>query len=241
MSGATKVAAAGAIALALCGCVASHTWAPGPHQSAANFSETSGRCKLAAMGAADSGSSFAYAQGSPQFVGSYLGAVTIAGVVGAHNRGQSAYNACMEASGFVEADNTFGTANTMAPQLAAIKQQSTSCIQTARAKYPALQAHFFDLETGASVAQMSDTAFPTADEIKLLTPYSHEVLSCHQQRIDAVSQVKPAVQPILTQALSEFAANQNLLQSRQISWGDFAKRSRVISEQTTAKLRALNA
>ena len=151
-----------AIALATSGCVASHTWAPGPHQSAANFSETSGRCKLGAMGVADSGGSFAYAQGSPQFVGSYLGAVTIAGAVGAHNRGQSAYNACMEASGFVEADNTSGTANTMAPQLAAIKRQVTTCVQTARARYPTLQAHFADLETGPSVAQMSDTTFPTA-------------------------------------------------------------------------------
>jgi hypothetical protein len=230
-----------AVALATSGCVASHTWAPGPHQSVANFSETSGRCKLAAMGVADSEGSFAYAQGSPQFVGSYLGAVTIAGAIGAHNRGQSAYNACMEASGFVEADSTSGTANTMAPQLAAIKQQVTTCVQTARGKYPALQAHFYDLETGPSVAQMSDTTFPTADEVKLLTPYYQEVRSCNQQRIDAVSQLKPAVLPILTQGLSELDANQNLLQSRQISWGDAAKRSRVISEQTVAKVRALNA
>ena len=46
------------LALATSGCVASHTWAPGPHQSAANFTELSGRCKLVAMGA-DSGGGFA--------------------------------------------------------------------------------------------------------------------------------------------------------------------------------------
>jgi len=103
-----------AVAFATSGCVASHTWAPGPHQSAANFTETSGRCKLVSMGAANSGGEFAYAQGSPQFVGSYLGAFTIDSAIGSHNRQQSAFNACMEAQGFVEV-NTPGDVDVNTP------------------------------------------------------------------------------------------------------------------------------
>jgi hypothetical protein len=99
------------IAVALSGCVASHTWAPGPHQSAANFTEVKGRCELLAAGA-DNGGGFAYAQGSPQFVGSYLGAAAVASAIDSHNRQQSVMNACMEANGFVIADNgTTGTPN----------------------------------------------------------------------------------------------------------------------------------
>jgi hypothetical protein len=106
-------AAVAVTAIALSGCVASHTWAPGPSQSAENFSRTKGQCKLMAMGA-DNGSGFAYAQGSPQFVGSYLGAFTIDSAIGSHNRQQSAFNACMEAQGFVEV-NTPGDVDVNTP------------------------------------------------------------------------------------------------------------------------------
>jgi hypothetical protein len=229
-----------AIAFATSGCVASHTWAPGPHQSAASFTETSGRCKLASMGA-NSGDSFAYAQGSPQFVGSYLGAVTIASAIGSHNRQQNTYNACMEAAGFVEADSTTSSTNAK-DQIAAIKQQKLVCLKAVRAKpvYAALQPHFSDPEIGPTLAQMADTSFPTPEEAKLFAPYLQEMRVCTDQVLGATSKFMPAAyQSTFVQASSDSYAVLDLLQNRQISWGDAAKRGRIILEQTAAKLRAL--
>jgi hypothetical protein len=88
-----------AIVGVLSGCAA-HSWAPGPNQTAANFGQASGQCKLLAMGA-NSGGGFVAAQGSPQFVGAYTGAVVLAGAIGGAVRQHQAYEACMEAQGFV--------------------------------------------------------------------------------------------------------------------------------------------
>jgi hypothetical protein len=63
-------------------------WTPGPNQKAENFGQASGQCKMVAMGV-NSGGGFSHAQGSPQFVGSYLGAVTVAGAIGGAVREQN--------------------------------------------------------------------------------------------------------------------------------------------------------
>jgi hypothetical protein len=91
-----KLIAATAIALPLIagGCM-QHHWAPGP-EATKSFGVASGQCKLVAL----SGGSYTAASGSPQFVGTAMGAAAIGGAI----RQQNTYNACMEAQGFVEAD-----------------------------------------------------------------------------------------------------------------------------------------
>lgn len=80
--------------MALSGCVA-HTWAPGPTASEP-FTVASGKCKLVAMGADKSGFAF----GSPGFVAG----ASIGRGIGNAVRENRAYNACMEAMGFVAVD-----------------------------------------------------------------------------------------------------------------------------------------
>lgn len=80
--------------LTLTGCV-NHTWAPGP-TAAKPFGVASGECKLAAMGAQTGGFAF----GSPGFV---IGAAIGRGI-GNAVRTNVAYNACLEAQGFVAVD-----------------------------------------------------------------------------------------------------------------------------------------
>jgi hypothetical protein len=94
------VVCATTVALALTGCVA-HQWAPGPGAHMA-FNQASGQCKLAAEGVPTDG--FAFAQGSPQFVGAYMGATVLAGAIGSAVKQNRVYNACMEAQGFVPVD-----------------------------------------------------------------------------------------------------------------------------------------
>jgi hypothetical protein len=65
--------------------------------------QASGQCKLVAMGAA-SAPGFVAASGRPAFVGAVVGAGIIAGAIGSAVRQQTAYDACMEAAGFVVAD-----------------------------------------------------------------------------------------------------------------------------------------
>ena len=83
-----------AVAAALTGCV-QHQWAYGPTASMP-FEQASGQCKLAAMGAQQG----YLAIGRPSFVaGAALG-----NALGNAVRVNTAYNACMEAQGFVVAD-----------------------------------------------------------------------------------------------------------------------------------------
>ena len=91
-------------AFLLSGCVA-HQWTPGP-TATMPFTQASGNCKLVAMGAEKS--SFAF--GSPGFV---AGASIGAGL-GNAIRVNSAYNACMEAAGFVAVDTQPGQAQIQA-------------------------------------------------------------------------------------------------------------------------------
>ena len=226
-----------AVAFATSGCVASHAWAPGPHQSAANFTETSGRCKLVSMGAANSGGEFAYAQGSPQFVGSYLGAVTIAGAVGAHNRGQGTYNACMEANGFVEADN-LSPANPRVAQVAEIVSQGKVCVQTIKDKpvYASLRPYL--LEGGKyTPAQLANTSMPTPAESQLLAAYIDEGRTCSDLYLPEIARVSPTAGQLLTQEYADTRATQSLLVNQQLTWGEAARRNQQTMDAAREKLR----
>jgi hypothetical protein len=81
-------------AVFLSGCVA-HTWAPGPTASMP-FPQASGQCKLVAMGAERD----TIAIGKPAFVAG----AAIGSAIGNAVRQNTAYNACMEAQGFVAVD-----------------------------------------------------------------------------------------------------------------------------------------
>jgi hypothetical protein len=89
-----KLASTFVAAVLLSGCV-SHTWAPGP-TAAMPFPQASGQCKLVAMGA-ERGT---FAFGRPAFVAG----AAIGSAIGNAVRQNTAYNACMEAQGFVALD-----------------------------------------------------------------------------------------------------------------------------------------
>lgn len=72
-----------------------HTWAPGPTASMP-FEQASGQCNLMSMGA-DRG---VFAFGSP----GYVSGAVIGNGIGNAIRENRAYNACMEAQGFIETD-----------------------------------------------------------------------------------------------------------------------------------------
>lgn len=86
-----KILAAAGLAALATGCV-NHVWAPGPTASAP-FPQASGRCKLVAMGA-DQG--FVAVGNS-----NYVAGAAIGNALGNAVRENRAYNACMEAEGFV--------------------------------------------------------------------------------------------------------------------------------------------
>jgi hypothetical protein len=189
------------------------------------------------MGAADSGGGFAYAQGSPQFVGSYLGAVTIANAIGAHNRGQGAYNACMEANGFVEADN-LSPANPRVAQIAEIVSQGKACGQTIKDKpvYAALRPYL--LEGGKyTPTQLADTSMPAPTESQLLAAYIDEGRTCSDRYLPEIAKVSPTAGQLLTQAYADIRGTQLLLVSRQLSWGEAARRNQQTMDAVSEKLR----
>lgn len=78
----------------LAGCV-SHTWAPGP-TAAMPFEQASGQCQLAAMGAQTGYAAI----GRPAFVAG----AAIGNAIGNAVRTNVAFNACLQAQGFIIAD-----------------------------------------------------------------------------------------------------------------------------------------
>jgi hypothetical protein len=62
-----------------------------------------GQCKLAALGAPTEGGAF-YASGSTKFVAASEAGYAIGSAVGSAVKKNAIYNACMEANGFVAAD-----------------------------------------------------------------------------------------------------------------------------------------
>lgn len=90
------------MSLFLASCVPAHgVWAPGP-SAVEDVTRVTGKCKLMAMGATGSpGYSSFYVHGSPSFVGAYTGATALAGIIATGVQNQSAFEACMEANGFV--------------------------------------------------------------------------------------------------------------------------------------------
>jgi hypothetical protein len=80
--------------VSLAACV-SHTWAPGP-TATKPFGQASGECKLLAMGANQG----TFAFGSQ----AYVAGAMIGGAIGNAVRQNTAYNACLEAQGFVAVD-----------------------------------------------------------------------------------------------------------------------------------------
>jgi len=77
-----------------------HQWAAGPGTDASTYGRVNGACKLASMGVATPGG-FVGASGSPAFVGGMVGGAMLASAIGSAIRQNEAYNACLEANGFV--------------------------------------------------------------------------------------------------------------------------------------------
>lgn len=236
MRAAKVVAVASALALTAC---AGHTWVPGPHQNAANFTEVSGRCKLVAMGA-DPGGGFVYAQGSPQFVGSFVGASVVAGAIGSGVRQQNTYTACMEANGFVIDDTAIKASDPRVARSRELAAALKTCALAVRSKpvYAQLVSHMINLETGQyTPAQLADSNLPTPAESQLLTQVNAEVRVCQNSFVTAEEQIFPAIATLARQMQSETYEVQDKLANRQLSWGQAAQQSKQILEIYAARLR----
>ena len=239
MCAAKLVAVASALALTAC---AGHTWVPGPHQNAANFTEVSGRCKLVAMGA-DPGGGFVYAQGSPQFVGSVVGASVVAGAIGSGVRQQNTYTACMEANGFYIDDTAIKASDPRVAQVKELHAQLKACALAVRSKpvYAALQPHLLNLETAQyTSAQLADASIPTPAESQLLTQERAEAQTCQNSFATAVEQIFPPLGPVFQQAQADAQAIVAQLINRQITWGQAAQRSKQNIEAYAARLRDIH-
>lgn len=90
------------LALSVSGCV-SHTYAPGPGMSAADFGPDSAKCRLFARG---SQGDFAFgAYGSPQYVGSAMAGAALGYAIGSAVDQSRNYDDCMQARGWEVADH----------------------------------------------------------------------------------------------------------------------------------------
>jgi len=207
-----------AVPLILAGC-ATHTWAPGPGVSVADFDPTKARCSIMAR---NGGTGFA-ASGSASFVaGAALG-----NAIGNAIKANSDFNDCMVASGFQVADKTQGQQDRDAElkqQVKSYADAGKSCIANVQSddKYTSIAGHFPDPMTGRfSMKQLADTSIPTPDEAQLVAEYYDDSAACRRLAIDGIVQVVPASSTAFEQQASDVETLTRKLIRREISWGDY--------------------
>lgn len=116
--------------MTLAGC-ASHVYAPGPGMSAAQFGPDSARCRLFAEGTRPDTLFEAY--GSPRTVAVEAGAMIVLGGITTARHDNEAYDNCMQANGWLVADNAAAGPNVTQPvaTAGAVPQQVRSAVAPA--------------------------------------------------------------------------------------------------------------
>ena len=241
------------LAVAVGGCT-THTWAPGPGINPASFSAAKAQCSLFAR---HSGGGFS-ASGSAKFV---AGAALGYGI-GDAVRQNDDFNDCMLAGGWQIADagavvtggsgrvqlNPAGAqrvpVDSREGSLQAINAQRMDCIKKIRDEpnFATLHPHFSDLATSRfSMTQLADEHTPTEEDGRLLAAYFDELTPCATKQIEAMSELVPALGPILSQMRSENEATIMLLIKQQLTWGQAAQRQQRSLDAAIAKAGTVRA
>jgi hypothetical protein len=235
--------------LIVSGC-ASHTWAPGPGMSAADFEPAKAQCSLMAR---HGGGGFA-AYGDANFVAG----ATVGNAIGETVRTQRDFNDCMAASGWKIADQSGAAsqvnqssaasqATQSAARQAAAERAKTivadmkSCVAAIRANpiYEPLLPHFADLATSQyTMAQLTDERRPTPVEGHLIVSYHDATNACRVKFTNEVSAVSATWGAAISQELSKVEDVDVQLAKRQLTWGDAATQVKQIAEAAKAQLRA---
>jgi hypothetical protein len=221
-----------AFGLLVSGC-ASHTWAPGPGMSAADFGPAKARCSLMAR---HGGGDFS-AYGTPSFVAG----AAVGNAIGESVRAQQDFNDCMEASGWRIADGqTAAAQNVAVGQLIAVRNERIACVEQVRSEpdYTPLLPHFSDLRTGKfTMQQLADERTPTPEEGRLMASFVDAASPCITRAIEAMSQIVPAIGPILIRNRSATEGIMVQLVQRKLTWGEAAQQQTQVQDDANAKMR----
>jgi len=218
--------------LALAGCAAHTTWAPGPGLTVADFEPAKARCSLMAR---HGGGDFA-AYGSPSFVaGASLG-----NAIGQAARARQDFDDCMTASGWRRVDGQYAVAaSATATKLKVVSAERLQCVNEVRSEpqFAVLQSKLSNVHTGSfTMEQLTNEELPTPAESRLMAAYIDNVKPCLTTAVNAISQIAPAVAPILQQQISEEQDTMIQLVERKISWGAAAQRETQDRQDVKAKL-----
>lgn len=220
---------AASAALGLAGCV-THTWAPGPGMSAADFGPATARCRLVAR---HGGSDFMAYGNAKEIAAAELG-----NAIGESIRANRDFNDCMEASGWRIADQAAALLEN--PQFLELVAKRNACVQAARdePEYAPLAAHFSDLATGRfSMQQLADGNRPTAQEGRLMARYADEVAPCVDSFIAGVGRLAPSAGGALLGLRRQLREILLSIAARRVTWGEAARRQRRLQRSAAAEIR----
>ncbi len=94
------------------------------------------------------------------------------------------------------------------------------------------------LATDATLQQLADQSFATAEEGAALTAVWPRLTACRKATLEALVSTTPGFVPILTRAYSQVDDATILLIQHKLSWGDYAKRRRDIEAASLAATQA---
>jgi hypothetical protein len=121
------------------------------------------------------------------------------------------------------------------------KAEISACITARRAQpeYAALLPHLMPLDNNGhpTAAQLADTAYPTAEEARLLAQYTSDTHCKNMFRAQAAA-LEPAALPAIEQLFVDKDAIDADLIGRKITWGEAAYRMNSVIAQDTPALRA---
>lgn len=118
----------------------------------------------------------------------------------------------------------------------------SACLKEIRSRpqYAPLLAHVSDLDTGPTMAQLTDEATPSGDDARLLAARFDATNTCRTKFMTDLSTVRPDLVIILAPAFTKREDVVVLLVERKITWADAARRTRTIAQDMQQRIALAN-
>jgi hypothetical protein len=119
----------------------------------------------------------------------------------------------------------------------------SACLKAIRERpaYASVAVHTTDLDSGApTITQLTDETVPSIQDAQLLGARFDATNSCRGNFLNALATVRPDLVPVFEDAFTKREAVVVVLVERKITWGEGARRTKVLANDMQQKIANAN-
>jgi hypothetical protein len=119
----------------------------------------------------------------------------------------------------------------------------STCLKEIRERpiYASLAVHTTDLDSGSpNIAQLTDETIPSIQDAQLLGARFDATNSCRGNFLNALATARPDLVPVFEDAFTKREAVVVILVERKVSWGEGARRTKVLASDMQQKIANAN-